>query len=545
MRIAAIVGTRNEELHIGRCIEQWIADGCDVVLIDNESSDQTVPIAQAFLGKGLLSIERLPWRGSFSLRDQLRLKAQVARQLDHDWLVHADADEWHCSPWGGTFADALRRVDAEGFNCIELDELSFVPWPDEDFTRTDYHRRMLTYYAFEPFSPYLMRAWRRDIDADNSDRGGHVLTSKMPLSPYPVHFILRHYVALSLDHACRKYTERPFDLTELADGWHGTRATVRRADLRLRPSPYLRRLPRWDTIDFDRSLPAKHFFWEWKVEGESIADPGLSKVAAPVNPLLAAIPPTPAVSESASAHESAGGTERFAKFRLRSPLNPRQPLDRIKQLKLKLISDIGSATSIRDFGGLWGVHGLYLLEGAKALNASFAEMVDITPDPEFDTKIAEWPRGTPLDVRMVNGDIRQPRIFLTMASVEVSLLYEVLLHQDDVVEVVKNVVGKTTRCVCVAQPVLKEELFALPNGTVNLQFYPEALKDQLRYPGWWGKEATSDHFNPAFWMWGHTTSYLTSIFYGYGWIPRQLDTYDASEFWNYALIRFEPRLRRD
>ena len=232
---------------------------------------------------------------------------------------------------------------------------------------------------------------------------------------------------------------------------------------------------------------------------------------------------------------------RFAKFRFKSPLKPRQEYPKIKQLKVELIAGFGRAASIRDFGGLWGVHGLYLLEGARALQCRFAEMVDVTPLPEFDQKVAELRQSMDLEVKMTQGDFRDARLFDSMSPVEMSLLYEVLLHQDNAVEVIKNVVAKTTRCLCIAQPVMKEELFSLPNGVVNLQFYPEELKDQIRYSGWWEKEPAADRFSPQYWMWGQTTSYLISVLHGYGWKPTHVDTYDASEFWNYAMLRFEPR----
>jgi glycosyltransferase involved in cell wall biosynthesis len=264
MRVAVIITVRNEELHIRRCLEQWISDACDVVLIDHDSSDKTVHLAREFLGRGLISIERLPWRGYFSLKDQLRQKKSIAAELDHDWLIHADADEWHESPWGYRIVDAIARVDAEGFNCIEFDEFSFVPWPNEDFARHGYHKLMLTYYRYELFKPYLVRAWRRDIDAHNIEAGGHFITASGELRIYPQHFILRHYIALSLDHVCNKYIGRTFDQAELKVGWHGSRAVLTREHLRLRPSPYLRQLPRWDSIDFDRSNPTDQFFWEWQ-----------------------------------------------------------------------------------------------------------------------------------------------------------------------------------------------------------------------------------------------------------------------------------------
>lgn len=234
---------------------------------------------------------------------------------------------------------------------------------------------------------------------------------------------------------------------------------------------------------------------------------------------------------------------RFAKFRFKSPLKSRQEYPKIKQLKVDLIAGFGRAASIRDFGGLWGVHGLYLLQGAKALQCRFAEMVDVTPLPEFDQKVAELRQSMDLEVKMTQGDFRDARLFDSMSPVEMSLLYEVLLHQDNAVEVIKNVAAKTTRCLCIAQPVMKEELFALPNSEVNLQFYPEELKDQIRYSGWWEKEPVTELFSPAYWMWGQTTSYLISVLHGYGWKATHVDTYDASEFWNYAMLRFEPRAR--
>ncbi len=261
LRVAAVIGTRNEELHIRRCLDRWIGAGCDVVLIDNDSHDRTVPIARHYLGRGLLGIERLPWRGCFSMKDLLVLKNRIMRELDHDWVIHADPDEWHCAPWPGmSLVDAIQRVDAAGFDCINFHEAVFVPWAHEDFTTVDYTRAMTTYYFFQPRYPHLVRAWRRDLDTDNLATGGHLLGSG---TIYPIDFILRHYIALSVEHACAKYVGRPFDPSELAIGWHVNRARIQRAGLTLRPSPLLRRLQQWDSVDFDWSAPATRHFWDW------------------------------------------------------------------------------------------------------------------------------------------------------------------------------------------------------------------------------------------------------------------------------------------
>jgi hypothetical protein len=235
-----------------------------------------------------------------------------------------------------------------------------------------------------------------------------------------------------------------------------------------------------------------------------------------------------------------GGPAGAEQFRLRFPVNASVPFNTIKQLKIDLVGGIGEASSIRDYGGLWGVFGLYLLEGAKALHCSTAEMVDVTPRPQFDEAVAALKRALPITVTMVQADFRDAALFKTLRPVDVSLLYDVLLHQDDAVEVMKNVAGETTKCVCIAQPVLKEEVFPLPNGTVNLQFYPEELKDMLRFPGWWHKEPTTPRFSTSFWMWGQTVSYLKSVMQGYGWMLSYREVYELSPYWNYALLRFVP-----
>ena len=77
MRAAAVICARNEEVHIERVIEDTVAEGLDVVLIDNDSTDATVALARQFLGRGLLRIERLPWKGFLSWEGVLEAKRRV------------------------------------------------------------------------------------------------------------------------------------------------------------------------------------------------------------------------------------------------------------------------------------------------------------------------------------------------------------------------------------------------------------------------------------------------------------------------------------
>ncbi len=259
----AIVCVRNEAVHIRPCVRDFIRQGIEIILIDNDSTDGSTEIAREFLGKGLLSIERLPWRGSFSLSDQLSFKNQIAGALSHDWIIHADADEWLQAPLEyDNLLDGIRATDEAGFNCINFREFVFVPLPGEDFEAEDYRSRMRDYYFLSPYRRQLMRAWKRSSGMDNTQEGGHVLHgSEVRLLPRD--FILRHYIVLSEAHAARKYLGRKFAAEDLAKNWHNCRVKINDGNIKVKPGPPLMRLEHPDSLAFDTSHPTSLQFWEW------------------------------------------------------------------------------------------------------------------------------------------------------------------------------------------------------------------------------------------------------------------------------------------
>jgi hypothetical protein len=259
----AIVCVRNEARHVEYCIGDLVRDGLDVVLIDHGSEDDTVSRATAFLNRGLLFIDALPWTEEFSLRAQLQRKREIAATLDHDWIVHIDADEWLVPPFPGlTMREALTRAAAESATCVNFDEFVFVPTSDSPGAAGDYRRAMCTYYFHEPEPRRLMRAWRRTAGLENVESGGHRLLGGS-VRLYPRNFVLRHYIGLSHALVCQKYVGRPFDRDEIARGWHTNRIGLTPDQLRLKDSPYLRTLPHATSRVFDTSRPAPTHFWQW------------------------------------------------------------------------------------------------------------------------------------------------------------------------------------------------------------------------------------------------------------------------------------------
>jgi glycosyltransferase involved in cell wall biosynthesis len=270
LRAVAIVCARNEEHHIRSALRDLIDEGLDVVLIDHASSDRTVAIARQFLGRGLLSIEGLAWTGRFSLTAQLEAKSRAIERLDHDWIVHVDADEWLSGPdEGQTLIQGLREADAAGYNAINFNGYIFVPRPGENLEGTDFRRHSTRYYFFQPRYPFLVRAWKNGAGLDNRDFGGHLLSGNARL--YPRNFPMRHYIFLSEAGAERKYLDRVFDEAEVARGWHRNKLRATKESLRFPNDDHMFILPHWSSKQFDASTPFKEHYWEWALPGSEYA----------------------------------------------------------------------------------------------------------------------------------------------------------------------------------------------------------------------------------------------------------------------------------
>jgi glycosyltransferase involved in cell wall biosynthesis len=253
LRVIAIIAVYNERRFIAHCLEHLHEQGVETYLIDNCSTDSTVEIAERYLGRGLIGIESLPRNGSFALRAQLERKEELARELEADWFVHADADERRLPPPGfRSLAEALAEVDRNGYNAVDFNELTFIPTresPDHDHPA--YQRTLRTYYPFAPRPVHQLKAWKA-ADVDLAPSGGHIV-SFPGLRMWPEAFPMKHYLFLSVPHAVEKYVERGYDADEVASGWHGWRADAAPEAFAL-PSTAELRVTR-DDADLDPSDP--------------------------------------------------------------------------------------------------------------------------------------------------------------------------------------------------------------------------------------------------------------------------------------------------
>ena len=227
----------------------------------------------------------------------------------------------------------------------------------------------------------------------------------------------------------------------------------------------------------------------------------------------------------------------------RSTPLPRPVVDYSNAMDLKqdLVSNLADVSSLRDFGGCYIVEGRYLLKPAKAIGASFVSMVDHGDMSAYKARADEAAIHLP-DTRFetVNADFRHAATFSGLEPVDASILFEVLLHQENYSEVVRNVTSTSNKFVCVAQPCLREEWFPLPSSSTLLQFWDEELKDEIRRDSFWPKEERTTTFTSASWMWGHTTSHLIDLFGGYGWSLEHGEVIPnvCGAHWEYPLLVF-------
>lgn len=223
----------NERRFIAACIEHLRAQGVDVYLIDNESTDDTAAIAERYLGRGLIGIETMPREGCYSQRRQCARQEELALSLDADWLIHHDADEIRTSRRPGQrLAEAFAELDEAGFNAVNFHEFVFLPTqesPDHDHAR--FQETMRRYYPFEPWTPHRCNAWkRREEPVELVWSAGHTVRfDGLRLAPEALN--MRHYLFLSVPHAIEKFVHRRFASDEVEDGWHGWRATLRTGDI--------------------------------------------------------------------------------------------------------------------------------------------------------------------------------------------------------------------------------------------------------------------------------------------------------------------------
>jgi glycosyltransferase involved in cell wall biosynthesis len=226
--VVALIAAYNEADVIGEVVEALVDDGVHVYFIDNHSTDGTVEEVRRFEGRGVIGIETFPdgatVGGPFEWERILRRKEALASELDADWFVHHDADEFRESPWPGeSLREGIRRVDALGYNAIDFAVLNFRPTTADPADVPRVRERMRYYERGGAHDRLQVKCWKNGgWPVALAASGGH--EAEFPeRRVFPVRFLLRHYPIRSQEHGERKvFEERQprFVAAERERGWH-------------------------------------------------------------------------------------------------------------------------------------------------------------------------------------------------------------------------------------------------------------------------------------------------------------------------------------
>ena len=226
--VVAIIAAFNEADIIAHVVRDLIDQGIHVYFLDDGSTDRTVAAVEPYLGRGVIGIELLSDTvagggkpAGFEWERILRRKTQLATELDATWFIHHDADEFRESPWSQlSLRDAIRHVDALGFNAIDFVGLDFWPVHDRFRAGDDVREAFTSYAELAPYDRLQIRCWKKTADLDLASSGGH--EAQFPdRRVFPLRFVLRHYPIRGQAHGERKvFRERQFPEEERAKGWH-------------------------------------------------------------------------------------------------------------------------------------------------------------------------------------------------------------------------------------------------------------------------------------------------------------------------------------
>ena len=223
-KVIAIIAARNEADVIPQLLDDLARQNVSAYLIDDGSSDDTVALAGQWLERGLLGIERRPDTGTFHWSEILERKEELAMELPAAWFIHQDADEFHESPWPHlNLLDAIRQVDALGYNAIDFRLLNFRP-TDADAGLPGDVRAALTYFeGAEVWDAMQIKCWKKTgVRVDLHSSGGHAAAFEGRMV-CPIAFLTRHYPIRSQAHGVQKVLRdrRPrFSQEERGRGWH-------------------------------------------------------------------------------------------------------------------------------------------------------------------------------------------------------------------------------------------------------------------------------------------------------------------------------------
>lgn len=231
-RALALMTTYNEEDIIEPCVEHLFAQGLDVFVVDDNSTDATPDKLEALARTTpRLTLDRDSRRGARFLDKQalfalLLNHAARAAERGVEWMMYLDPDELRTSPWPGIpLAQAFARVESLGFNAVDFTVADFRYAKGQLISPAAYQSQMRLFeFGRRPGHFVQIKAWRHPpgLPADLFLSRGHQVVFP-GRRVFPLKFLLQHYPLRGETHARKKIHHDRFpryDPEEVAKGAH-------------------------------------------------------------------------------------------------------------------------------------------------------------------------------------------------------------------------------------------------------------------------------------------------------------------------------------
>jgi len=228
-RPLAIISCFNEADIVVEVIEHWIAEGCDVHVLDNWSTDDSWLLLSRAADRfgSHMALERFPEDrpSEGSWRHILARKEEIALTHPGRWIIHSDADEIRASPFPQmNLADAMHMSGLAGWNRISFTVLNHRPVDDRPFLPGSLQTALPYFeYGTKPGHFVQYKAWLQGEERVSLvDSAGHAADFR-GAADNPYQFVLHHFPLRSVEHGRRKINverRNRWSLEEQANGWH-------------------------------------------------------------------------------------------------------------------------------------------------------------------------------------------------------------------------------------------------------------------------------------------------------------------------------------
>jgi hypothetical protein len=214
----------NEIDIVEKSVSRLLFQGLDVYVIDNWSDDGSYEkLVDLSRQHENIKVERFPSApvNEYMWHEILKRMEELSLELQYDWFVHVDADEFlEGNDSGISLKESIYKVDISGYDVIDFTLIDFRPTKITE----DLENELPDCWEFSSRNGArnIQRAWKNTgVKPDFHKSGGHVLKTHNRI--FPFNFLLMHFpIRNSVQGRKKIFRDRlpRFRTEKLNFGWH-------------------------------------------------------------------------------------------------------------------------------------------------------------------------------------------------------------------------------------------------------------------------------------------------------------------------------------